>query len=66
MSLPSIDDIKAAVDALREDGELMLKEIVSHPSLLNNEFSVQEYMEKKFKELKDSSLTVKRVPIQRM
>lgn len=63
---PSVDEIIRAVDALKEDSIAMLAEIVSHPSLLNNELSVQQFMLRKFKELEDPHLAVKQVPVKRM
>lgn len=65
MSVPSVSSIVAAVDGLEAEMVAMLHEIVSHPSLLNNEKSVQDYMFSKFSELADKSLAVKRVPIHR-
>lgn len=63
MSCPTEAQIIEAVDKLREDAVQMLHEIVSHPSLLGDEKSVQDFMESKFKQLKDPQLAVKRVPI---
>lgn len=55
--------ILEAVDSAKDEIVNMLLEIVSHPSLLGDEKSVQDFMESKFKELGDPRLTVERVPI---
>ena len=65
LALPTEAQILEAVDALREDGVQMLREIVAHPSLLGDEKSVQDFMESKFKALNDPQLVVKRIPILR-
>lgn len=64
-TFPTEAQILEAVDKLREDGVQMLQEIVSHPSLLGQEKSVQDFMESKFLALNDPQLTVKRIPILR-
>jgi hypothetical protein len=65
MSGPSVQDIVAAVDKLENESVAMLHEIVSHPSLLNDEKSVQDFMFKKFEELHDAALQIKQVPVHR-
>ena len=64
-TFPTEAQILEAVDKLREDGVQMLQEIVSHPSLLGQEKSVQDFMESKFLALNDPQITVKRIPILR-
>jgi acetylornithine deacetylase len=60
---PSVQDIVNAVNALYEDSVDFLKQIVSIDSRLGNEAEAQAFMFKKFQQLDDAQLIVKKIPI---
>jgi acetylornithine deacetylase/succinyl-diaminopimelate desuccinylase-like protein len=60
---PTVHDIIETVNSLHEDSIEFLKQIVSIDSRLGNETEVQEFMLKKFQQLDDPQLTVKKIPI---
>lgn len=54
------------IDSLKDEIVQMILDIVSHPSELGNEKSVQDFMQKKFQELDDPKLVVERLPVLRV
>jgi acetylornithine deacetylase len=60
---PSVQDIVNAVNSLYEDSVDFLKQIVSIDSRLGNEAEAQAFMFKKFQQLDDAQLIVKKIPI---